>query len=102
MILCLQESSASDFTDEAMLKLDESLAAVFRSHLTGAAARKSARDLAEQAQAFRVRCFDLVFVLLHSQPSAEVITVSHFDYLAETKYIIFISGHYITSAARGE
>jgi len=68
------ESVASDLPDEAMMKLDASLAAVFRSHLTGSVAKKSARDLAEQAQAFRLRCFDLVFVLLHSQPSAEVLT----------------------------
>lgn len=58
-----------------MLKLDESLAAVFRQHLAGSAAKKSARDLAEQAQAFRVRCFDLLFVMLHSHPNAEVTTV---------------------------
>ena len=50
-------------SDATMMRLDEGLAAAFRTHLNKSQA--SRKDVAAQARIFRGKCFDLLLILVN-------------------------------------
>ncbi|VDK58319.1 unnamed protein product [Anisakis simplex] len=59
----------STVSDETMFRLDEGLAAVFRERMKGA--RKASASTLEQIHQFRMKCFDLLLIVVSHENSAQ-------------------------------